>query len=204
MKRITLSAAAVALMLTACQDTRNESTKGWPEHFDKTVGVRIDADRGLRWIENFKRTNKGPRHGETYKVSKTNLERLIKSGENILGITFYLGTDDAGIQHIILVPVDGELKGWTGIAIDANTDVEISLETAKAWSENYKASNTGAVTRHSFGLDIFSEIGKYPSFEISQGLDDAQDPELLLIIRNVGTNSVPYIWDGGIQCPPYC
>jgi hypothetical protein len=209
MKHITL-VVAVAMLLCACQETNHKDTGGMPDHFDNTVGKRIDTNMGLRWIENINGTKMGPQHGERYEISNVNLEKVIKSAENPMGISFHLGVDDNGIQHIVLAPIDAEMNGWAGIAIDANSDREVSVETAKAWARNYKMTHEGEVSSHSFGIDVFTDIGKHQSFEIVQGLDDAQNLALMAIVRNASVNGKTegdggtIIWDGTLPCPPYC
>jgi hypothetical protein len=200
--------AALTLMLSACQDSKDSTSSSENlkiQQFDKNLGGKINTEKALQWIDNATKT--GIQKGEVYSISQANLKRAINSSENIQGMIFHCGIDEQGKQHIILTPVDGDFNIWSSVAIDANTDSEISIETAKAWTRTYIEANDETTPRqHIYGINIFKEIERYHAFEIVKVVNDEHIPQLLMVMKNAaaGGKESTIVYDNGKVCPPSC
>lgn len=198
---------AIAVLLINCQDDKSSSNPP-DQQLSKYLGGKVDTEMALGWIDNASKA--GQEQKITYSISQANLTKAIESGENIYGMVFHYGIDDQGEQHIILTPVGEDFTTWTGVVIDANTDAEISAETAQVWIRNYIDANDEITPRqHIYGINMFKEIQQYSAFEIVKGLNDDRIPQLLFVMNDGittgrGKDEKPPVYDAGKVCPPSC
>jgi hypothetical protein len=205
-----------AVSLLSCQDSR-EDAKSLPDYTTyKNVGMRIPTETGSRWIQTYYELNNvSGRVGVPYSISSTSLQHSLNSVSNLIGVTFQYGLDDAGIQHVIVIPVDGSLRLFNQISgrayIDANSDTEISKDVAEAWANNFKAAHPSAIWAHYFGRNIFDEIVTLSNFsvlDIIPAVNDADlSPQLLLIVGDTEalttgrTATETNVYDASYPCP---
>ena len=206
----------VTCSLLSCQDSKEELKTTPPDisHL-KTVGMKIPAEAAVSWIEAHNERNKSARlDGLLYSVNAAELQLLISSVDELVGVAFQYGLDENGVKHIIAIPVDQSLTLWAPISgriyIDANTSTEISQSTAHAWALNYQSANPTEIWFHYFGGNIFDEIVSVSDFvglNIVPALNILNlTPQLLLIVGNtesilgrVGTETSVY--DASYPCP---
>lgn len=183
--------------------------------FNASVGKPISTSVGRRWIERFNRGFEGGRLGQAYAVTKPNLEAMMQSTSGLIGFTFHHALDNAGIHHILVIPVDNSLGLWTSpsqrVLIDTNTDTGIEFDEARKWIDNYTNAYPNAIRYHFFGSDIFQEIVQSPQFQIEEAINDEQVPQLLLIVQNNAENSdngrtnlEEQVYDASARCPTHC
>ena len=215
--------AFILLFLTVsflgCQDSREDLKTNSELDFYKTIGEEIPFQTGIDWIEFYHAQNNI--NGRTklltnYSVSESQLQTLMGSVAELVGVAFHYGTDSWGTKHIILIPVENSLTLWSTIAgrlyVDANTGNQISQSTAQAWATNYKNAHPSGIWFHFFGADIFDEIQALPYFEsidIEPGIDVLNlTPELLLIVWNDALlfgrtkDEDGRMFDASNPCPP--
>jgi hypothetical protein len=208
--------ALVICSLLSCQDSKEELKTTPPDisHL-KTVGMKIPAEAAVSWIEAHNERNASARlDGLLYSVNSAELQLLLSSVDELVGVAFQYGLDENGVKHIIAIPVDQSLTLWSSISgrvyIDANTSTEISQSTAHAWALNYQTANPTAIWFHYFGGNIFDEIVSVSDFvglNIVPALNILNlTPQLLLIVGNtesilgrVGTETSVY--DASYPCP---
>ena len=210
-----------ALYLAGCQESREDIKAPLSQKdFYKTIGEAIPFETGMEWIDNYKRT--ASEHGRTegllgYSVSALEMDALLASITNPIGVSFNYGTDMLGIMHIVLAPVDDSMALWSSIPgrifVDANTGTEISQSIAYTWASAYQNAHPDDVWFHFFGKDIFDDMAALPYFsdiDIERGVNTLElTPELLLVIWNstatVGTGrTMEYatVYDASNACPP--
>lgn len=216
------TAIAVAFALAtilACQEAQEDTATPVAEReLLKTVGERIPYETGMRWISRYRQTS--PTHGRTegapYQISREQLEKVLTSVDELTGVAFHYGLDEAGGQHIMAIPINSSLRLWpsemTQFIVDANTGQQISREQAFAFAENFEAAHPGEVWFHFFGKEVFDEMKALPNMhtlDLEPALDDNHAPQLLLIVwadegsaggRTRAEESTVY--DASNACPP--
>ena len=171
----------------------------------------------LRWRNYYQTTiNADSRAAKSFSVSSTVLNSAIQSVPDAAGLAFHYALDDAGLRHILLIPIDGSLELWPTTSdrkiIDANTMEEVSALDGRAWTQNYINSNTSAVRFHFFGVNTFNEINAIPYFtalDIEPAINDTDlTPQLLLFVwdntssADGRSTSTGVVFDKSSQCPP--
>src|SRR5688572_10121147 len=157
------------LSLLACQDTK-EDIKPNNESL-KAVGEQIPFETGMQWIDFYKEKNhdeQGRLGLSSYSVSDVQVQAMLQSVTDIVGVSFHYGIDHLGTKHIIVIPVDQSLKLWSAIPgrvyVDANSGEQISQDIASAWAARYRNQHPNSVWFHFFGQQIFDEIQAIPYF----------------------------------------
>ena len=205
----------------SCQETKEDlKTPLSTREFYKTIGEEIPYELGMEWIENYKSVRSSSGRTEIlsdYAVSATQMTALLGSSADLIGVAFHYGIDDAGVTHILIIPVDGSMSLWASIPgrifVDANSGNPIDQNTANAWATNYKNQNPSGVWFHFFGKYIFDDMTSLPYFnsvEIEQGINLlGLTPELLLIVWNEDLNILGRtaaenctVYDASNACPP--
>jgi hypothetical protein len=220
MKNLFVFAAVFfAVSLLGCQDTKDENVSNPDVSTIKSIGMQISNETGRLWIEAYNKQNNiaGRLIGSQYSVSAPQLQACASSVSDLAGMTFHHATDDAGVHHFIIVPVDGSLSVWSDVEgkiyLDANTDTAISRDQAVEWTNNYKQNNPGEIWFHLFGKNIFDEIFSisfFETMEIQPALNILNlTPQLLLIVEdenilNIGGRSetTSRTYDASSPCPP--
>ena len=218
----------VALSFLGCQEMKEDGQQPLSEkEFYKTIGEEIPFETAMEWIEYYRLTeynkqSQSPDQGRTeilaaQAVSASQMNALLGSTEDLVGVAFHYGLDSLGIKHVLVIPVDGSLSLWSSlpgrIFVDANTGNEIAQSTASAWAQNYKNAHPNDVWFHFFGKYIFDDMTALPYFnsvEIEQGTQVLDlTPELLLVVWNEGLNilgrtnaSEATVYDASNACPP--
>jgi hypothetical protein len=220
MKKLYVVVAVLAVSVLGCQDTREE-TGSTPEiAYQKSIGMQIPVETGLRWMDTYNevRVKDGRVSTSSYSISASQLQALRSSVLIFVGLAFHHAIDDAGEHHFVVVPVDLTLSLWSSlfphVYIDANTNTQISRSTALAWVDNYTEAHPNDIWFHFFGSDIFDEIEDIPFFttmQIEPAINDLDlTPQLLLIIEDEGAvepggrtaQSTMVVYDASSACPP--
>jgi len=212
---------SLGMSLLACQDTKDGlENKLADRSYYKTIGKQIPFETGMRWMEFYQKRNS--QEGRVsilsgYEISASQVETMLASVSDPVGVAFHYGTDSWGIRHIIAIPVDGSMSLWSSIPgrvfVDANTGNAISQSTAQTWAQHYKNTHPTGIWFHFFGQNIFDEIVAIPFFnnlDIEPAIDDLTLlPQLLLIVWNEtsllgGRTSEEegLIFDASSPCPP--
>jgi hypothetical protein len=212
--------AYLGVSLLACQDGKVERDNILANvEFYKNIGKRIPNETAVRWMELYQsRTSSTGRLGTSnYSVTAENMQSVLSSVSSLTGVAFHHALDETGKHHFILIPVDETLTVWTSIPgrkyFDANTDSEISQETARQWAANYETTHPGKVWFHYFGRAIFDEIlsiSFFQTLQIEPALSDLDlTPQLLLVITNGNTLLTgrtemddAAVYDVSSPCPP--
>ena len=218
----------VVLSFLGCHEMKEDEQQPLSEkEYYKTIGEEIPFETAMEWIEYYRLTeynkqSRSPEQGRTevvsaYAVSSTQMNALLGSTEDLIGVAFHYGLDGLGVKHVLVIPVDGSLSLWSSIPgrilVDANTGSEIDQNTASAWAQNYKNAHPDDVWFHFFGKYIFDDMSALPYFnsvEIEQGTNlVGLTPELLLIVWNQESNilgrtnaSEATVYDASNACPP--
>lgn len=177
------------LVMFACHENLVDKT----QEFSKKTGDEISRSEAERWISRFSNLQVGSRLQDfTYSISSENLDIMLLT-ENLTGIAFHHSYDEQGFHHILAIPLDNTLSLWqpTKNVFDATTNEEISLNVAERWAKNYNEKHPNDIAYHRFGSDIFSEIKQlsyFKSFDIEAGINDSEQPQLILVVRNQSTN----------------
>ncbi len=209
------STILIFMVILSCQQPSDEANQPAASSiFTKDVGDQIPASLGLRWIAEHQRQLTGARDAQVYKVTQANLEAMMQSTSNLVGFTFHHALDDAGKHHVIIIPMDDLLHIWTSpsqrIVIDANTDTEVSMTTAREWIENYRKARPQAIRYHFFGADVFQEIVQREGFEIREAINDQQIPQLLVVVQvtteaaDGRVSTEEQMFDITLACPKDC
>lgn len=94
------------------------------------------------------------------------------------------------------------------MAFNGEEGKEISLETASAWTENYRNANPGAVKAQFFGKDIIKAILDQEDcmgIRIYYGKDNDGGKTLILVGADSDENDMlDLIADFGTVCPNIC
>jgi hypothetical protein len=206
----------VACSLLSCQDSKEELKATLPDisHL-KTVGMKIPTEAAVSWIEAYNERNTTARlDGLLYSVNSVEMQALLSSVDDLVGVALQYGLDENGVKHVIAIPVDQTLSLWTPISgriyIDANTSTEISQSTAHAWALDYQTAHPTSIWFHYFGRNIFDEIVSLPDF-VSVDIVPALNvlnltPQLLLIVGSTEnilgrTNTETSVYDASYPCP---
>jgi hypothetical protein len=221
---IVFTSLCFVLSLLSCQDTREDLKIPSSELLAyKGVGHEIPSETGMRWIELYHEKEKSNGRSNLlgllgYEVSAGNMEALLQSIPDVIGVAFHYGLDQWGNRHIMVIPIDGSLLVWASIPgriiLDANNNTIISQSTAQAWALDYQAAHPDEVWFHFFGSNIFDDMVQLPYFhsiDIQPALSDLNlSPQMLLIIwnnpldllfgRTKGSNCTVY--DASNACPP--
>lgn len=223
MKRINVVVALFAsLSFLGCQETKEDQNNPASEKDTyKKIGEEIPFETGMQWIDLYKK--RVSQQGRTellssYNVSADQVNNLLQSTQNLVGIAFHYGLDEAGEKHILLIPVDESLTLWSSGTsernfVDANTGNEIDGATASGWAENYKNENPDAIWFHFFGKTVFEQMSALPYFnsvEIEPAINSLDfTPQLLLVVLNddlisFGRTANPpgTVYDASNACPP--
>jgi hypothetical protein len=218
MKNVVAYAVIVlSAILFACQDSKDEASSLPDLSAYKTVGMKIPTELGARWIQayNQKYDPAGRLDGILYSLSSTQLQQLLSSVDNLIGVAFQYGLDDSGNKHIIVIPVDNTMRLWNFIEgrlyVDANTGAVITKGKAEQWSLNFQKANPDAIWFHYFGRNIFDEIvtlSDFTSLDIIPAINDLDfSPQLLLVVGNsssllgrTGTETTT-VYDASYPCP---
>ena len=94
---------------------------------------------------------------------------------------------------------------------DGSEGGEIDLETAKAWTQNYRArqSGTDAVKSHFFGREVLQKLLDQEGCmgtRMYYGVDESGKRQLILIGADASGNDQEdgIILDKSTTCPPVC
>jgi hypothetical protein len=202
--------------LLSCQDSNEELKPSSPDISQlKTVGMKIPTEAAVSWIEAYNERNTSSRlDGVLYSVNSAEMEKLLSSVDDLIGVAFQYGLDENGVTRVIAIPVDTSLTLWTPVSgriyIDANTSTEISRSTAHDWALNYQTAYPTSIWFHYFGANIFDEIvssSDFVSIDIVPALNILNmSPQLLLIVGSsesiLGrTNTETSVYDASYPCP---
>jgi len=220
-KSVVVTIAIILGAFVSCHEPKEALNSPQSEkEFYKTIGEEIPFEMGMEWIEYYQRHSATSGRTElldNYQVSATQMNELLASTADLVGVAFHYGTDAFGVKHIILIPVDGTLTLWSSIPgrifVDANSGEEIDQTTANTWATNYKNANPSDVWFHFFGKYIFDDMTSLPYFnsvDIEQGINVlGLTPELLLIVWNEDLNLLgrtsaqsSTVYDASNACPP--
>ncbi|HEU5292621.1 MAG TPA: hypothetical protein VFU05_18360 [Cyclobacteriaceae bacterium] len=205
----------VLTLFLSCQNEIHQTKKdNLSLIFNSGVGEPISAGIAARWIERYNKQSAASRNGQTYSVTQTHLEAMMRSTSGLVGFTFHHALDNSGEHHILIIPIDNTLRLWTSssqrVLLDTNIDTEIDLNTARNWIDNYTATNPNSIRYHFFGADIFQQIVQSPGFRIEEGTSDELIPQLLLIVQSNAENSSngrtnsEDAFDASARCPADC
>lgn len=208
------------LTVLSCQDTKDHaaSTTANQSYF-KNVGHEIPFETGMRWLDLYQSKNSNGRLLQPeYSVSATQLNTLLNSVDDLTGVAFHYGLDDAGTRHIILIPINSTLSVWSSIPgrilVDANTGAPVDQDVAYEWAQRYQQANPDAIWFHYFGTGIFDDmntIAYFNDIDIEPALSDLDlTPQLLLIVWNEQLLSAGRtqgddngrVYDASNPCPP--
>ncbi len=204
------------MLCVSCQSEMHDSQKGAADLvFNAGVGEPIPVSTAARWIENYNKEVAGARDAQIYTVTQSTLQAMMGSTSGLVGFAFHHALDNAGMHHILIIPIDNTIALWGSqsqrVLVDANTDTEVDLNTAQRWADNYTTAYPGAIRYHFFGADIFHEIVENPEFRIEEALSDEQVPQLLLVVQksvessNSGrTELEEQVYDASFRCPACC
>lgn len=221
MNRI-IFATAMLLVLSvfSCQDTKENLRDPLSEKdVYKTVGEAIPYETGMEWIEFYKRQQHDQGRLDLltpYNISATQVDALLNSVPDLVGVAFHYGIDEFGRTHIVAIPVDGSLSLWSAdgrVLIDANTNSRVSLDIAKSWAENYQKLHADAIWFHFFGKNVFDSMRAIPYFDdvnIEPAINVLNlQPQLLLVINNDDlvsfgrtADETGIVYDASNPCPP--
>jgi hypothetical protein len=95
------------------------------------------------------------------------------------------------------------------MAFDGTEASEIDIETASAWTENYRDANSEATRAHFFGRDIIEEILSQTGcvgIRIYYALDEKGAKQLIIVGANSSENDLynGVIAERSFPCPTYC
>ncbi len=214
-----ITSVFLAMSLFTCQDSRDAVTSPSETDFYKTVGEEIPFETGMQWIDYYQDQNNSSGRAslfENYEVSAGQVESILSSVSNVVGVAFHYGTDVWGTKHIILIPVETSLSLWSSIPgriyVDANSGNTISQSTAQSWATNYKNAHPSDIWFHFFGANIFDDIQAVPYFEhldIEPGINVLNlTPQLLLVVWNEdlilgrSQDEEGRTFDASNPCPP--
>jgi hypothetical protein len=208
------------LLFTTCQVSRDENNQPISEADTyRLIGEEIPFETGMEWIDYYQdQQSQGGRVNllSNYGVSNSVMTSLLGSVENLVGVAFHYGIDDAGDQHVIVIPVDESLRLWADtpgrIFVDANSGEPISQDLAYAWASAYKNQFPSSIWFHFFGGRVFNHMCSLPFFNdvvIAPAISLLNwKPQLLLVVYNealeIGrTKDTPgIIYDASNACPP--
>lgn len=212
---------SLAFLLFSCQDGRDNLQQPLSEaDYYKTIGEPIPLETAMEWIGNYQQRRNGEGRVEllsSYTVSAGQMEALLASTSNLVGVAFHYGIDEAGSTHIVLIPIDETLSLWSTIPgrifVDANSGEEISQSLARGWAQRFANENPSDVWFHFFGKNIFDDMTALPYFndvDIEPALNTLNlEPELLLIVWNESLNlsgrtsaENATVYDASNACPP--
>ncbi|MFM6975308.1 MAG: hypothetical protein ACKOW2_00455 [Sphingobacteriaceae bacterium] len=174
--------------------------------FNSTVGAPIEAALGIKWIENFKKTNGG--QVKNYMMAVKDLKQIL-SNTDCIGVCLYFAIDENNNYHIL--PIGVNTKGVLMKADFFNTQKgTIDWNTAHKWIMN----DLGKIDARFFGRNTFNRLFRDASCTqiiAMNALDDRQNPQLLL-----GNAAIDYLnlsttlssqfklEDASSPCPPIC
>lgn len=216
MKKIITNPFAILLFVlcVSCQNEMQESKKNSDDLiFNSGVGEPIPVGTAERWIENYNKVFAGARGEQTYTVTQSRLEAMMRSTSGLIGFTFHHALDNSGEHHILIIPIDNTLGLWGSqsqrVLVDANTDAEVDINTAHRWVDSYTTAYPDAIRYHFFGSDIFQEIVQSPEFQIEEAINDEEVPQILLVVRSSAEssgriNSTDQVYDLSVKCPSNC
>ena len=197
MKRfIVVSALCVTFAFLGCQETKEDEKIPLAEKdLYKKIGEEIPFETGMEWIALYQGKNNAQGRTESdsgYHVPSAEMNQLLESVSDLTGVAFHYGIDEAGQNHIIVIPVDGSLDVWSStgnkFVVDANTGTQISEEVALSWSNNFKQANPASIWFHFFGKDVFDEMRALPYYNnisIERAISSLDlTPQLLLVVWN--------------------
>ena len=211
----------LAISILGCQDAKDESSSALTDLSSfKKIGHEIPYETGMRWIETYNKQNniQGRSILFPYSVSESALAESLGSVDELVGVVFHHATDNSGVHHFIIIPIEESLTVWSEapadrVLLDANTGEVISTSTAQQWTGNYKTQHPNDIWFHFFGNNIFDEILDLSGFDtlnIIPALSDLDlSPQLLLILTNDGLlfngrtkGDKPPVYDASSPCPP--
>lgn len=210
----------LALLCISCQDTKEDLNNPTSEKdIYKAVGEEIPFETGMSWIEYYQKSSGQGRTDllSSFEVSREQMNNVMGSTPNLVGIAFHHAIDESGEKHILVIPVDESLSLWASIEgrifVDANTGEAISQATAAQWAQNFKDQNPDKIWFHFFGSNIFGQMFALPFFdtvEIQPAISILNlTPQLLLVVWNDGlipfgrTKNPPgVVYDASNACPP--
>lgn len=212
-----LVALGAFALLLSCQDSREDLKSTGPDLSEyQSVGMRISAETGARWIQTYndRSSGYGRVDGVLYSIDSEELQETLGSVNQLIGVAFQYAIDDDGVKHVIVIPVDETLRLWTDIDgrkyVDANTGLPISKGKAESWSMKFQAENPNEIWFHYFGRNIFDEILSTTDFDrldIIPAINDLDlSPQLLLVVGNSSsllgrTTAEAPVYDASYPCP---
>jgi hypothetical protein len=174
--------------------------------FKKTTGAPIEVATGNKWIENFKKLNRGM--GKEYVMAVKDLQAIL-SNPSCVGICLYFAIDEKQQAH--LLPIGVSSKGYLMKTATINTSVgSINWEMAQKWIAN----DPGEIDARFFGSNTFDRLFNTTNctkIKAISALDDSKKPQLLLAnaslnyqdVNMQGSTLLRYEDDSAV-CPPVC
>lgn len=164
--------------------------------FSKSVGARIDKEKGERWIANHTRLNGSS--NQLFISSEAIKEILAQPG--CAGVSLYYAVDAENTLHIIPI-------GKTDAGVSLVPDVMITSDTTVTWNAAAKmiSAYSGEVRSHFFGANTFDRLFQNENcsaIRITLAVNDEGKPQLLL--SDAGDVSPDGYEDVSNPCPPYC
>jgi hypothetical protein len=207
----TFTVVLLALILTGCFDSRDNSPVATENKFSKSVGEQISLAVAERWIGLYNQSSAGAKTEDiSYSITPDHLKAIANYATEA-GIAFHHAIDDVGVHHILIIPVkESTLLTEAPVLIDANADEVLESNTAKTWISNYANAHPEQGWYHFFGYDIFDEIMKssFSRIDIEPAINDKGEPQLLLVVwSQAAANgktaaSSPTVYDASNLCPP--
>lgn len=214
MKKVLIS-LAIAVSIAAC----HEGDKVQDSKINPGVGHEIPSSLAYKWIQNKTGSSNGRDVVYDGKVSAENLELLIKSVYNPIGVAFHYG-DKSGEETITLVPVDmSQRLSYNSPVIDVSTDEIIDPADAKMWTDKFKSDHPDDIWYHFFGINVINEIISNNNFNylnVAKAINDEGKPQMILLVYNnknaagranddePNEGSEPKTYDASNPCPPCC
>jgi hypothetical protein len=202
------------LIFFGCNEP-SETSNVISEKINKEVGHEIPLSVAQRWINSYE----GPKatsilakkDNNKFKISACNLNTILKSVPDPVGLAFYHSSDQSGQYHFLVTAFDQD-RNKESIYIDANSDKKINEKNAKKWIGNYQEDNQGKIWYHFFGYEIFNEITSdegFTHFNINNALNDEGKPQVILTVWGGQENNsariagaYPTTYDASNPCPP--
>lgn len=217
---VVVCAVCITSLLAGCQEAKDLNNPISEKDVYKKIGEEIPFETGMEWIAYHRARNRDDARTESvspYYVPATQMNLLLGSVADLVGVAFHYAIDETGVTHILVIPVDMSLGVWSLVAgkiiIDANTGSAITPATASLWAGNYKAIKPESVWFHFFGKDIFDEMRALPYYngvDIEPATNSTDlTPEMLLVIWNEQATSTgrtqasnATVYDASNACPP--
>jgi hypothetical protein len=210
MKKITSISFVLLLLLFNCHDTKDATTENQVSPFNKNVGKKISMEQAQRWIVRYEESTSSSRTETAQQLTATTLSEILSPITEKLGVSFHRAIDQTGAYHILVVPVKQGQPVWDSEHIlDANSSAEIDPQTARNWTDRYKAENPNGVWSHFFGIHVFER--DFTTIDLAEATNDQGRRQLLLFIWRIQSvdngrsqGEIVDVYDASAPCPPTC